>query len=146
TPPLLIEYLQAVRPCLPAVDDDGPLGSTRLLELPAKHSSLYVAGRMIVVIVESDFAPRDHARMPSQPVEFGVMRISRVPCLVRMDSHRSIDPLMLLGIRNRSPELFKFRPVSDRQQGPNARCLRPIEHRIAVCIEVGNIHMCMRID
>ena len=125
------------------MDDDGPLCGARLLELPAKHSGLHVPRRMIVVIVESDFAPRDHARMPSQPVEFRVMRVGRVPRLVRMDPHGSIDPIILLGIRNRGPELFEFRSVADGQQGSNARCLRALEHRIAVGIEVGNIHMRM---
>jgi len=53
-----------------------------LIPVAAKHAGLYVPRRMIVVIIESDFTPRDNARMPRQPVEFLVMRIGRMPRLM----------------------------------------------------------------
>ncbi len=123
------------------MNDDGLSRGARLVELMAKHLRLDVARRMIVVIVESNFAPGDHARMSRQPVQFRVVRVGRVPGLVRMNPHRRVDPIVLLGIRNGRSKLFDFRPVADRQQRPDSRCPRALEHRFAVRVKVGNIHV-----
>src|SRR5260370_38344520 len=48
TPPGLIEYFEAIRPRLPALDHDGRLRVSRLIKLAAKNAGWCVPRRVIV--------------------------------------------------------------------------------------------------
>ena len=98
---------------------------------------------MIVMIIESDFAPRDHTRMARQLVHLGVVGIRRVLRLMRMDPHRRIDPVVLLGVGNRGPKFLDFGSIPDRQQCRNSRRACAIEHRLAVVLKVRDIDVRM---
>src|SRR5579863_8658392 len=63
-PPVFFQDLQAIRPRFAAMNDHRSLRRARLTKLMAKDVRLYFARRMIVMIVESDFSPRNHARVP----------------------------------------------------------------------------------
>ena len=70
-------------------------------------------------------------------------RIGRVLRFVRMNTRCGVNPIMLLGVSDRGPQLLDFRPVPDREHRPDTGRLRPRQHRIAVGIEIGGIHVRM---
>ncbi len=119
----------------------GLLRRARLAKLMAKYARLHVAGRMIVVIIEADFSPGDHARIPRQAFQFRVVRFRRMPCLVRVNSRRGVNPIVRLGVRNGRSQLFDFRAVADRQQRADSRSPRSIEHGVAIRVKVGYVHV-----
>ena len=125
------------------MNDDWNLCGSRLFKLVAKYTSLNVSRRMIVVIIEPDFAPGDDPRMLCQPVQFIVVRVGRVLCFVWVNSRRGVNPVMLLSISNRGSKLLDLGPVPDRKHSANARRLCPRQHRVAIRIEIGNIHVRM---
>ena len=124
TPPVLIENLQAIRPCFPAMDDDGFSRGARLIELMAEYIGLDVARRMIVVVIEANFPPGDGARILGQPVQFHVVRICRMPGLVRMNPRGRINPIVLSSIGNGRSEFFQLGAIADGQQCSDTRGAR----------------------
>src|SRR6266404_1467354 len=68
--PMFFNHVQAIGPSIAAMNDDGFLRAPRESHLVAENTRLRFARRMIVVIVESDFSPRDDFRMLSQPRQF----------------------------------------------------------------------------
>src|SRR5690348_9261909 len=69
-PVFFVENAQAIPPCVAAMNHDGQARSAGERKLAAKNILLHVARRMIVKIVEADFAPREHARMLRQAPKF----------------------------------------------------------------------------
>ena len=128
------------------MNHDRQLRSPRLPKLPAKHLLLHIARRMIVVIIEAHFAPRDHSRMLRQLVELLEMFLSRKFRFVRMNSHRRVNPVVLLGKRNRRIQPLRPRPAADRKQRLHSRRPRPFKHRVAIFIKLRKFQMRMRVD
>ncbi len=77
--PDFFEELQAIGPGVAAVNDDGEFGFASEHHLLAKDSVLRFAWRMIVEIIETDFAPGDHLGMFCQCGELS--KCSGVACL-----------------------------------------------------------------
>src|SRR5207237_7558098 len=74
-----------------AMDDDGKLGDASQFQLLEKTLELNFPRRMIVKIVQPDFAPRDHFRMPRPLLQ---LRVSGLVCqdrFVRMDADTCPD-------------------------------------------------------
>ena len=74
-----------------AVDDDRQLGCTRQFHLFEKDCFLDVAWRVIVEVVETDFAPRDDLRMARPLLEAGVSGVVRQIRLMRMNADAGPD-------------------------------------------------------
>ena len=80
---------------------------------------------MIVVVVEADFAPGDHARVLRQTVQLGIMRVCGMLRLVRVNSDGGVDPVVRLGVGHRRAELFDFGAVADGQDRARLPPLAP---------------------
>ena len=64
---------------------------------------------MVVVIVEAHLAPADHARMAAELFELREMLVGGGVRVVRMDADGRVDPVVLLGERNRGVEAISGR-------------------------------------
>ena len=105
--PVAFEDCKAIVPGIAAMDHDRQLRGARLRELAAKNLLLHVARRMVVVIVEAHFAPGNHARMLGEFVELREVLVGGGVGVVRMDADRRVDPVVLLGERNRGIEALR---------------------------------------
>jgi hypothetical protein len=122
-----------------------------MLELPSKNARLHVARRILVVIIEAHFAPRNHARIAGQRIELREMIVGGNASVVRMDADCPVDPIVLLGERNRGVDpLRRTGPAADGEKRLHARGARAFEHRVAVFVEwrafevrvrVNNLHV-----
>ncbi len=61
------ENTQAVGPRIAAVHDEGQLGRAGQFQLLPKDAFLHVTRGMVVIIIETDFAPGNHFGMLRQP-------------------------------------------------------------------------------
>ena len=123
------------------MDDDRAFGGARQFQLAAENGRLHFARGMIVVIVETDFAPGDQARVLRQPIEFLVVRFGGVPGFVRMNSGRGVNPVVRLCVGDGCSQLFDFRAVADGQQHGDSRRLRASQHGVTIRVKVGNVHV-----
>src|ERR1700730_2856197 len=127
--PDFLENVEAIGPRVAAVNDDRQLCVTGERKLVAKFAILNVTGRMIVKVVEADLAPGDHFRMLRERRELIEMLLHDFLRLVRMDTHGSEDPIVLLGKRERSIQLPGTRACADGEERRYSGGSRAIEHR-----------------
>ena len=118
------------------MNDDRQLRVARLPELPPEDALLHVARRVIVVVVEAHFAPPDHPRMPRQLIELRKRLLGDVVRVVRMNADGRVNPVMLLGKRNRCIEPVDSSTAADGKQRPHARRARALEHRLAIFVKL----------
>ncbi len=80
--------------------------------------------------------------MPREFVEPREMLLRRHVRVVRMDAHRRVDPVVLLGERNRGVQALRRRAAApDREQRCHARGARAFEHRRAILVELRHLQV-----
>ena len=84
--------------------------------------------------------------MLRQFVELLEMFLGREFRLVRMNSHRRVNPVMLLRKRYRRVQPLRPRPAADRKQRLDSRRARPFKHRVAILIKLRKFQMRVRVD
>src|SRR5690348_7893779 len=84
--PVSVEEREAIRPRFAAMNNDGFADAAGQLELLDKNALLDFAGRMVVVIIEANFAPGEKLRMFRQICELVVIRGRSEPGFVRVNS------------------------------------------------------------
>ena len=100
---MIAQHLQRVIPCVltvvawAAVDDDRQLRRCGQFHLAAKNFFLYVARRVIIKIVQADFAPGNQLWMFCQIRHLLIVSFRRHAGFMRMQSRAGEDPVMLLG-------------------------------------------------
>ena len=150
--PLFLHQLQIVIPCVfavigrPAVDHNRQLGSSSQFHLPNENFPLRVAGRMVVVIIESDFSPGNNLGMSRQALHFGVRVIGSQPCLVRMNPDRRVHERILLGELNPGIKIGRAIPVADRDHRDDSSLAGTCDYLLAVGVELLAIEMCVRVN
>ncbi len=98
---------------------------------------------MIVVVVETDLAPGEHARLRHplrKRVEIGVAEILGV---VGMNARRRVNPVVLLAQSQGAANFLQSVARADGQQGAYAGLLRMRQHFGAIGVEIGGIKMCV---
>src|SRR6185369_6548683 len=95
--PFLIEYGQGIVLSFAGVDRDWEISIASHAQLSSECVALDVSGRVVVVIVESDLAPRDHLRMLREIEEFRGQFIIQQTRFVRMDADSRVDEVVLVG-------------------------------------------------
>src|SRR5262249_21906068 len=93
--PMFFEHVHAIRPRVAAMDDDGKFCLLSQRHLLTKNFVLRFAWRMVVEIVESNFAPANHFAMLRQLRQFFQMLWRDFLRFVRMDSNRGVNPIVL---------------------------------------------------
>src|ERR1700676_19480 len=139
--PDLFENAETIGPRVAAMNDEGHLCLARQRELLAKNAILNVAGRMIVEIVEPNLAPSDHFRMLRECRKLIEMLRPDFLGLVRMDSHGSVNPIVLLGKWQRRVKLFRTGAGADGQQRRYSCTASAIQHGLAVLPKLRGIDM-----
>ena len=123
------------------MDHDGSFSCARQRQLPAKNNVLHLAWRKVVVVIEADFTPGDHARVLGKRFKRCQVRVGYLRGFVRMDANRGLNPIMLLGERQRRIQFFGTRARSDREQGGDSRLARALEHGIAIFVKLREIQV-----
>ena len=136
--------VQQVRVRLPAVEQDGFPGAPRQPELRDERRPLSVPGREVAIVVEPEFADRDHLRRPRElgdPLERRRVRGGRV---VRVDSDGRVDVRLRRGQGHR--RLGGGHVRADRQEGAHAGGAGPREDGRAVAVERRIVEVRVRVD
>src|SRR5713101_5983459 len=144
--PVLLENRQAIAPRFAAVDDDGKLCLGGKRELFSKYALLDVAWRKIVVVIEANLAPGNHAVMLRQAREFIVMRLRDFFRFVRVNADGGVDPVVRVGERQRRVELLRAGACADGEECGDSCRARPLEHFRAVAIKLRQIYVRVRVD
>src|SRR5438445_12436081 len=118
--PMFFNHVQAIGPSVAAMNDDGFLRAPRESHLVAENTRLRFARRMIVVIVESDFSPRDDFRMLSQPRQFFQVLRCDFLRLVWMNANRGVNTVLLFVKGQRGIYLLRPRADADGDEGSHS--------------------------
>ncbi len=95
--PVQFELGEAVVPGVPAMNDDRQLSRVSQLHLCAEDRCLHVARRMIVEIIQTDFAPGNDFAMLREAGEFVEVMLGDCLGFVRVDADTGVDPFVLFG-------------------------------------------------
>ena len=144
--PVLLDNFQTIRPRVAAVNDDGEFGGTGLLKLAAEDALLQVRSNVIVVIIETHFAPGNDSRIRGERIERGVGFVGDVVHIVRMDADGGVDPIVLLGKWNCGIKAVDARAAANGEEALDARPASPEEHGVAVFVKLRKFQVRMRID
>ncbi len=128
------------------MNDDGKLRLPRQRHLVAKNAVLHIARRMIVKIIETDFAPSNDFGMLRQPGQLVQMLVRNFLRLVGMNPDGGVNPLVLLGKGQRGIELFRTWACADCKQCRHSRFASAVEHGVAVFRELWEVDVRVRID
>ncbi len=142
--PVLIENGKAIGPGLTAMNNDRTARIARRLELLDEDSLLNFARRMIVVIIEADFAPSEKFGLLRQSREFLVVCGRGKLRLMRVNARSGIDPVVALGKWQRRGQ--RAGSSSDGEDIAHSGRLSPRQHIHSIRIELRDVQVRMRID
>src|SRR5882762_11269505 len=126
----------------PAVNDDGQLGWASEFHLPNEDRFLHIARRVIVKVVEPDFAPGDRLGVPregSQFVEIGMLGELR---LVGMDADGGVDAFLVVRNLDGAIQRAGTSSAANEEHGVDSRVASARENLAAIFrkafpVEVG---------
>jgi hypothetical protein len=98
------------------------------------------------VVVETDFADRDHARIRSQFGELGEPLIIESRRVVRMDAHDREDVRATRRERDRVPSRTEIGAHADHDERVYARRPGALNHRVRPLRAVGGVKMAVGVD
>ena len=101
---------------------------------------------MIIEIIQTDLAPCDHFGMPRQTLHVLVGGFIRQPGFVRMNAERRVNEIVFLRQSNSAIHLRGTIAVADGDYGLNPGLPRPIDHLLAIGVELLAIEMRVRIN
>ena len=136
----------AAMPGVATVDDDGQIELARELQLTDQDLPLHVARRMVVVIIESDFANRHQLRMRRELSELVEMAVPRLRGLVRVNARRGVNPLVSLGNPHGLAQAVGSPGPADGQQILQPGATRALDHGVAVRVKVGIVEVAVGVD
>ncbi len=145
-PVFFVEDAEAIGPGIAAMDDDGEMGLAGEAELAAKDGLLNVARRVVIEIIEADFAPGEDAGVLGEAGEFGEPFFGGEFGFVRMDADGGVDPVVFFGERNGDVEAIGGGAAADGEDILDAGVAGASEHGVAVGVELGKFEMGVRID
>jgi hypothetical protein len=145
-PIFLVEDAEAIGPSVAAMNDDGEIDFASKHKLAAKDILLNIARRVIVEIVEADFAPGEDAGVFREAGEFGEPIFSGEFGFVGMDADRGVDPVVFLGERNGGVEAVRGGAAANGEDFFDSCVASACEHGVAVGIELGKFEMGVRVD
>jgi len=126
------------------MNNDGKVEFTRFVQHVTELPFLVRAGRMLVVIVESDLAVGHDLLVLREAPDDLVGGMKDVLHLVGMDADGGVDEIILVRKQNRVTTRFDRR--ADGDDIFNARCSRAFDHVVAVVIELAHLQVRMRVD
>ena len=145
-PIFLVEDAEAIGPGVAAMNNDGQMGFAGEGKLATEDILLHVARRMIVKIIEADFAPGEDARMLGEAREFGEPFFGGELGFVRVDADGGVDPVVFFAERNGDVETIGGGAAADGEDGLHAGVAGACEHFVAVGVELGEFEMGVGVD
>src|SRR5213593_3927268 len=130
------------------MNHDRQLARSRQPQLSSKYFALYLARRMIVMIIKPDFSPGDYAFALFNQIEKQFFsRVIEEFCVVRMNADSNVDFVVILSQLNRP---FKGSAVrvagADVEHGRNPGSARSGNHMFAINVVFRTVDVAMRID
>ena len=105
----------------------------------AEDFVLRFAWRVVVKIIEADFAPGDYLGMFGQLRQLFEHVWSNLFRLMRMHADGGVDPVVAFGVGDGGVHLFRAGAGADRKDGLDSGGLGAGEHGVAVLGELGEV-------
>src|SRR2546426_2216414 len=146
--PLGPQYLNRVVFGFACVDDHRQASLTGESQLPAKYFSLYVARRIVVVIIETNLAPGDHAgAVFDEAFDVLFRTVIEKPGVVRMRAQRRINLALLFSELYCPLKCSTVRiTCTDVQDCAYSRIPRALNYGLAICVVFRAINVSMGIN
>ena len=141
--PMLFQQLERIVPGFTRMDHDGLARFGRNRHLFDEHRLLHIARRMIVVIIQSDFAQRQHLRMRQQLGQLLCSFRRRLRRVVRMHAHGRIDGCVAIRQARRYLDVRRTIARSDCQHALDSGRECAIDDGIAIGVEIGVVQVAM---
>ena len=100
-----------------------------------QNPPLHLAWRVVVVVVEPDFAPGNDPGMPGKNQHFFVGVAVRQTRLMRMHADRRPYPIVPLGIGNGARDLGRAVAIANGEHRAQTGRARPSQHFLPVAVE-----------
>src|ERR1700740_1796062 len=102
--------------------------------------------RVVVEIIEADFAPSDDLGMLREAGEFVEMPLRNFFGFVRVDANAGIDPIVLFGEWNCGVTFFRARAGAYGEDGVDAGIASALQHGLAIVCELGKVNVGVGVD
>src|SRR5207302_9102837 len=129
-----------------AVDHDGQLGGAGQFHLPQKDSLLHIARRVVIEVVQPDFAPGNYFGMPCQSLQLLKVGIGGKLSFVRMNANRGVEKIVLFCELDAAIERPRPIAVANRDDMLDPSFPRASNHLLAVRLELLSLEMSVRIN
>ena len=123
------------------MNHDRQLGRARQFHLPQEDLLLQFARRVIVEIVQPDFAPGNDLGPFRQLFEFLKVGVGGQLGFMRMDADGGVDKFVLLGQSNAAVQRAGPGSAANGDDLFNAAVPRPRDHLLAVGVELLHLEM-----
>jgi hypothetical protein len=137
--PFRREYLEGIFCCVPAVDHDRFVFEPREPEHAPEYVALHFAGRMVVVVVEPDFAHAEDARSIEEVLELAFVVGIMLRGVVRVRSHDAEEERVPVHESGRRPRRLPV--VADVHDRRHAVLDRAGKHLVEVAGKRGVVQV-----
>ena len=126
------------------MDDQRQPGDARGGDVAAEPGRLRLARRVVIVVVEPGFADRHDLRVAGDADELVDRDVGLLGGVVRVGADRAID--LGVAVDDRLQAIEAPDPGRYADDRADARGPRPLDDRIAVRVELGEIEMAVAVD
>ena len=126
------------------MDDERQPGLARRRDMADEALALHITRGVVVVVVEPGLADGDHLRLRGDGDEIGGRHVGFLGGVVGMRADRTVDAVVAIGQRlqrRKSPD-----PGRDRHHGLDPGGTSPVDDRIPIRFEIGEIEMAVAVD
>jgi hypothetical protein len=95
------------------------------------------------MVVQPDFTYTHNPRILRQLADLQGVMFREMPCIVRVNAHRGVNPIVALGQGDGSLEVIRSGTAPNGQKIAQSGSAGALDHRVAVGVEVGIIEMAM---
>src|SRR5579872_4403038 len=128
------------------MNDDGQFGRSGEFHLSNENILLYFARRVIVVVVEPDFAPCDHPPPTRKFFELRKVRVSGQFGFVRMNPYGGVNRIVLLRNLHRAIECAGAVSSADGKHGRDTGFECTSDNLLTITVEARTVEVAMGVD
>jgi hypothetical protein len=128
------------------VDDYGQSVRLSEVQLAAENGLLDVSRRVVVVIIEADFADRDDLLVLCKLFQFKKMLLGGELRLVRVDADGGVNPVAAFGHFEARSQAMGTGATTDGYEMPDAAIPRPVKHLLAILVKLRKLQVGVGVD
>jgi len=144
--PVIGDDLAKIVPGVPAMNHNRQLQFAGKLELSSQYVELGLAVRVVIEVIQADFAEGQNLGGFGQETDFIAMCVAEVTGLVGMDPNRRIDPIVLFRNGKRGAKSVRCGASADCHDTGNPGSAGSFNDRVAVRVEGRVVQVSMGIN